>query len=235
MMPIQPPNQPTRHEYVVLVHGLARSPRSLNRAERFFRQQGYEVFNFGYPSRKFPIETLSAEFLQPFIATHCADETRRLHFLTHSMGGIVVRQYLKQTRPANLGRVVMLAPPNQGSEVVDWQKKRLKIIRRVLGPAWAQLSTDAASLPVSLGAVDFELGVIAGNRSFEPLHSWFIIPGADDGKVSAERTKIPGMTDYLVVPRTHTFIMNDPNVLRQAAYFFETGKFAAAPDYKGKR
>ena len=220
---------PPRHEYVVLAHGLARTPRSMTRAERFLRQQGYAVFNFGYPSRRFPIETLSAEFLKPFIETRCADETKRLHFLTHSMGGIIVRHYVKHFRPANMGRVVMLAPPNQGSEIVDWQKKR-KIFRPIFGPAWAQLGTDEESLPLRLGAVDFELGVIAGDRSFEFYHSWFLLDGADDGKVSVERTKVSGMTDFIVAHNTHTFIMNDMRVLRQAAHFFETGRFFDAHD-----
>lgn len=212
----------TSGECVVLVHGLARSPRSLNKAERFLRQHGYRVLNFGYPSRKYPIEMLSEQYLKPFIETNCP-AGQPVHFLTHSMGGIVVRHYSKlSTR--RVGRVVMLAPPNQGSEVVDAQRN-WKIFQWILGPAGQQLGTDAASLPMRMGAVDFELGVIAGDRSLELLHSWFILPGADDGKVSVERAKIPGMTDFLLLHHTHTFIMQSNTVLKQVEHFFKTGRF----------
>ena len=214
----------TSGEYVVLVHGLARSPRSLKKAERFLRQRGYRVLNFGYPSRKYPIETLSAQYLKPFIETHCAEQGQPVHFLTHSMGGIVVRHYSKYVSPGRVGRVVMLAPPNQGSEVVDAQRN-WKIFQWMLGPAGQQLGTDAASLPVRMGAVDFELGVIAGDRSIELLHSWFILPGADDGKVSVERAKIPGMKDFRLLHHTHTFIMQSDAVLSQVDYFLKTGRF----------
>jgi len=210
-------------ECVVLVHGLARSPRSLKKAERFLRQRGYHVLNFGYPSTKYPIEILSEQYLKPFIETYCPKQ-QPVHFLTHSMGGIVVRHYLKYVSPGRVGRVVMLAPPNQGSEVVDRQRN-WKIFRWILGPAGQQLGTDDASLPAQMGAVDFELGVIAGDRSIELLHSWFILPGADDGKVSVERAKIPGMKDFLRLHHTHTFIMQSEMVLKQVEHFFKTGQF----------
>ena len=211
-------------EYVVIVHGLARTPRSMKKAERFLRQRGYRVLNFGYPSTKYPIETLSEHYLKPFIEANCSDRTQRIHFLTHSMGGIVVRHYSKYVAPERVGRVVMLAPPNQGSEVVDRQRK-WKIFRWILGPAGQQLGTDEASLPTRMGAVDFELGVIAGDRSIELLHSWFILPGADDGKVSVERAKIPGMKDFRLLHHTHTFIMQSETVLEHVDHFFQTGRF----------
>jgi hypothetical protein len=139
------------------------------------------------------------------------------------MGGILVRWYLKDHKPQNLGRVVMLAPPNQGSEVVDWEKHWL-LFRWLLGPAGQQLGTGAESLPAQLGPVDFELGVIAGDRSVEFLHS-LIIPGPDDGKVGVERAKVQGMKDFLLVHKTHTFIMRDNEVLNQIEYFLRTGNF----------
>ncbi len=227
-----PPKEPfmqdrfstTSGEYVVIMHGLARSPRSMKKAERFLRRQGYRVLNFGYPSRKYPIEVLSEQYLKPFIEANCPEDGRPVHFLTHSMGGIVVRHYLKHISPDRASRVVMLAPPNQGSEVVDRQR-HWKIFQWILGPAGQQLGTDDASLPAQMGAVDFELGVIAGDRSIELLHSWLILPGADDGKVSVERAKIPGMTDFLLMHHTHTFIMQSDTVLKQVDHFFRTGKF----------
>ena len=210
-------------DYVILVHGLGRTWRSMKKPQKFLEQHGYCVFNLKYPSRKYVIELLSRNYLQDFILTHCHDRTKKLHFVTHSMGGILVRYYLKDDLPENLGRVVMLAPPNQGSEVVDREKHWL-IFRWWLGPAGQQLGTDVDSLPVQLGPVNFEVGVIAGSRSIE-LHHSLVIPGVDDGKVAVERAKVAGMKDFLLVHKAHTFIMNDNEVLRQIEYFLKTGNF----------
>lgn len=212
-----------RGDYVIIVHGLGRTWRSMKKPQKFLEKKGYCVLNFNYPSTKHTIETLSQDHLEKFIQTYCQDQRKKLHFLTHSMGGILVRTYLRHNTLGNLGRVVMLAPPNQGTEVVDWQKN-WSIFKWMLGPAGQQLSTDNQSLPAQLGPVDFELGIIAGDRSFEFVHS-LIIPGSDDGKVAVERTKIQGMKDFLVVHKTHTFIMRDTNVLQQAEHFFQTGMF----------
>lgn len=210
-------------DYVVMVHGLGRTWRSMKKPQRFLEKSGYFTLNFDYPSTKYDIHTLTHTYLKQFIQQHCPDHTRKIHFVTHSMGGILLRYYLQESKPDNLGRVVMLAPPNQGSEVVDWEKEWL-VFKWLLGPAGQQLGTDARSLPGQLGPVDFELGVIAGDRSIEFHHS-LLIPGPDDGKVSVERTKIPGMRDFLVVHKTHTFIMRDDEVLRQTEHFLKTGYF----------
>lgn len=210
-------------DYVILVHGLGRTWRSMKATERFFVQQGYQVINLKYPSTKYSLETLSQEFLRPAIRERCTDRTKKIHFVTHSMGGILVRYYLHTEKPENLGRVVMLAPPNQGSEVVDWER-HWWVFRRILGPAGQQLGTDADSLPLRLGPVNFELGVIAGNRSIEPFHS-LMIHGPDDGKVAVERTRVAGMQDFLVLPHTHTFLMQKRDVLEHTEHFLRTGRF----------
>lgn len=210
-------------DYVILAHGLARTWRSMKTPQRFFAKRGYQTINLNYPSTTYPLETLSQDFLRPVIHERCPDQTKKIHFVTHSMGGILVRYYLQTETPQNLGRVVMLAPPNQGSEIVDWEK-RWWIYRRMLGPAGQQLGTDPRSLPLNLGEVNFELGVIAGDRSIEPLHSIFI-RGSHDGKVAVERTKVAGMQDFLVLHHTHTFMMQKRDVLQQAEYFLRTGRF----------
>ena len=137
------------------------------------------------------------------------------------MGGIVARYYLKDRQVPNLGRVVMLGPPSQGSELVDeWKDNRL--FKLVNGPAGAQLDTE--SVPSRLGPVAFELGVIAGNKSIDPLFSR-IIPGPDDGKVAVARTRVEGMKDFMVLPYNHTFIMRQPEVTRQVVHFLRYGVF----------
>lgn len=210
-------------EYVVLVHGLARTKYSMEKIQKFLERRGYNVLNFSYPSTKHTIVVLSENYLTRFIQTQGFDPTKKVHFVTHSMGGILVRYYLKDHQPEQLGRVVMLAPPNQGSEVTDRLKKGF-VYKWLFGPAGQQLGTDEKSIPAQLGPVDFELGIIAGDRSINLLNS-LRIPGPDDGKVAVERTKVQGMKDFLLVHKTHTFMMRDNEVLMQIDHFLRTGRF----------
>ena len=209
-------------EAVVLLHGLGRSPRSMRPLARALQARGYDVVNLGYPSRRKTIEELSRH-LDAEMARCCSGRAGRVHFVTHSLGGIVLRHYLGNGRVGNLGRVVMLGPPNGGSELVDLLN-RLPLFRHHAGPARGQLGTGPAGLPARLGAVDFDLGVVAGTRSWNPLFSW-LLPGPDDGMVALEKTRVEGMSDFLVVPRTHAFMMRSRDVARQTAAFLRNGAF----------
>ena len=210
-------------ENVIVLHGLGRTRRSMRTMEKALTQRGYRVFNIGYPSTTKAIPDLAAELHVQ--VQHCC-HTNQTHFVTHSLGGILVRSYLTHYPLDNLGRVVMLSPPNKGSELVDVLGK-VGAFTFILGPASGQLSTQPSGIPNQLnqrGPVDFELGVITGNRSFNPLTSW-LIPGPDDGRVSVNSAQVAGMADFLVVPRTHTFIMSSQTVIEQTVNFLRTGKF----------
>lgn len=209
--------------YVILLHGLARSSRSMNKIEESLSDDGYIVFNVDYPSTEHSVEYLANNVLDEVIARCNTGSGRKINFVTHSLGGIIVRYYLKNHKLANLGRVVMLSPPNKGSELVD-NLKNSYFFKVSNGPAGQQLGTDKESLPHSLGPVDFKLGVIAGSISFNPIAS-VILPGPDDGIVSVESTKVEGMTDFIVMPISHTFIMKSNNVIKQIIHFLENGKF----------
>lgn len=209
------------NESVILLHGLARGQRSFRRMSAALRKQGYHTVNYNYPSTKYPIAKLAEEAISAALVQCPAAD--KVHFVTHSMGGILVRWYLSQHRIKNLGRVVMLGPPNQGSQVVD-NMRSMAAFKFINGPAGLQLGTDAASVPQTLGAADFEVGIIAGSRSVNLILST-MLPGANDGKVTVENTKLAGMTDHLVLPVTHPFMMRNAEVIRQVSYYLRHGQF----------
>lgn len=209
--------------YVVLLHGIARTADSMGEIQEVLDEQGYETINIDYPSRKHRIEILVRDYIKPEIDKHYVDQTRPIHFVTYSLGGVVLRYYLQLDRPKMLGRVVMLAPPNQGSEVADLLKDNL-LYQSIYGPAGQQLGVKDSHVYPALDA-DIEFGVIAGDSTINPLTSPFVIDGEDDGTVSVHSTKLQGMKDHIVVSATHTFILTNPEAMEQVVFFLEDGVF----------
>ena len=209
-------------DYVILIHGLGRTPLSMKRIEWTLQKQNYRVINVGYPSTRISIQDAADHWLGDLLKNQVADPTAKIHFVAHSLGGIVLRQYLSNHEIPNLARVVMLAPPNHGSELADRLRNNC-LYRLATGPAGQQLGTDESSVPSQLGPVDFELGVIAGDRSLNPLFSSWI-SGPDDGKVSVRSAQVSG-ADFLLVHHSHTWMAWSPQVNCAVAEFLRTGHF----------
>jgi pimeloyl-ACP methyl ester carboxylesterase len=206
---------------VVLLHGIARGAGSMSNLEKSFVRAGYAVLNVEYPSRKSALEVLAAGLHADISAV--AARSRHVHFIGHSMGGLLIRAYLSKHRPENLGRVVMIGTPNGGSEVADWLGDTW-LYRKFYGPAGQQLKTSAG-YDAMFGAPDYPVGTIAGNWTVDPL-CYFIIPGANDGNVSVKSVRLAGETDHIVLPVTHSFMQQNSVVVKQAVHFIEHGRFS---------
>jgi triacylglycerol lipase len=212
------------HECVIVLHGLGRTASSMTPIENALENKNYRVWNESYPSTSGNIEDLSTAAIDEGLKFCITNDAVVIHFVTHSLGGILVRQYLQHNTIARLGRVVMLSPPNQGSEVVDLLNE-YSLYQLVLGPAAGQLGTDENSPVRQLKPVKAEIGIITGDNTSDP---WFspVIPGEDDGKVSVESAKLDEMSDFITVHNGHTFIMRDKQVISQILYFLEHGRFS---------
>ncbi len=213
-------------ECVILLHGLARTKSSMTDLETHLKKEGYTVANLGYPSTKKSVEELSIPAVDAALK-ECKDYTK-VHFVTHSMGGILVRHYLTQKKISKLGRVVMLGPPNKGSQVVD-KLATVPGFKTINGPAGLQLGTGNESIPNTLGPASYEVGIIAGTKSMNLILSNYL-PNPDDGKVSVENTKLEGMKDHISVPATHTFMMKNKKVIDQVIHFLKQGEFKRATE-----
>lgn len=221
----QPSSDNVLGECVVLFHGMGRTYRSMANMQKELGKAGYHTVNYGYASTKMDIESLAREYY-PLAVEKCLQFTPSvIHFVTHSLGGILLRSAIENNRPVNLGRVVMLSPPNHGSSLVDTLQDWW-LYKWINGPAGQQLSTAQDSIPNRLGRVDFPLGIITGDKhAFFDI--WFssLIPGEDDGKVSVDEAKVEGMKSFLVVHQSHPFIMNARYVHTETIHFLKYGTF----------
>ncbi len=211
---------------VVLLHGIARTSRSLNKIERALQRSRFTTLNLDYASRRKPLDALAAD-IAPDIARFAERTDGSVHFVGHSMGGLLIRVYLAKCRPARLGRVVMLGTPNGGSEVADLLQ-RLVIYRAFYGPAGLQLSTEQDPALRRLPPVDYKLGIVAGTRTIDPISSFLILPRPNDGKVSVQRTRLDGMADHAIVKASHPGLLRNPAAIEQIIAFLRDGRFLPA-------
>jgi triacylglycerol lipase len=221
-MPALPP---PAAETVVLLPGVAMPALEMHHVAHVLAAAGYRVINLAYPSRSLTIEQLARDYLPAQLHARGAASAPRLHFVAHSMGGLVVRLYLQEHKPVNLGRVVLLAPPNAGSLVAD-RLSRSALCRWLIGPNLSRLGTSTAdAIAPKLAAPDYEVGIIAGNTSINPVFSRWQ-NGANDGAVSVDSARLAGTRDFLVVPYSHTLMLWRDATAAQVLAFLRTGRFS---------
>lgn len=213
----------TDPECVILLHGLARTALSMKWIEWELVDHGYSVVNPTYPSLSRGIGDLATTTVGAAVEECRASTQGTISFVTHSMGGILVRAYLKAHDLPELARVVMLGPPNQGSEIASWVAS-IGMLEGIRPPAVEELSKELDSIPRGLGPVQFDLGVIAGSRNLRAF-----LPGVpekpSDGTVTVAETRVEGMGDFIELPVTHTFLVWDEDVIHQILAYLRTGRF----------
>lgn len=210
---------------VVVLHGLGRSFTAMGDMANALHDEGYHVVNIDYPSVSKTVTELADGYLAPSLEN--CPEGRQINFVTHSLGGIMTRYYLQENQLPNLGRFVMIAPPNHGSEVADFLASSA-FFRGFYGPALKQLGTDEeTSVPLSLEVPEYEFAVIAGSDAsffYEPFSYW-ILPGDDDGLVTVESAHLRNQADFMAVPKGHSFIQKSPEVIEAVLHFLKNGSF----------
>jgi hypothetical protein len=210
-----------QQDIIVFLHGLGRCRLSMTCLATRFHRRGYRTLNIGYPSRRYPIRKLT-DIVHHTLERRIPSGIRTVHAVTHSLGSILWRQLLKNGPPFTPGRVVMLAPPNQGSELADhfcdhaW-------FRSYAGPAGCELGTGTEAIPARLGPVSSPTGIIAGHTSWSLFDRW--LPGDHDGRVLRDNTSVAGMTDWIQIPYGHSFIMYRKTVFYLTLSFLRTGHF----------
>lgn len=208
-------------EAVILIHGLGRSHLSFLKMAKQLKNKGYLVYNASYPSTKQKIQDSSESYINQALESLSAQKISKIHFVTHSLGGILVRYYLSKHEINNLGKIVMLAPPNKGSHIAQAYHDKFWF-KWATGPAGQQLLVEDNPFLDGLEPIETEVAVLMGNRSLEP---WFnhVFNDLDhlehDGKVSIESAKLDNMSKFEIIDTAHTMIMNNPKVMSQVLDF----------------
>jgi pimeloyl-ACP methyl ester carboxylesterase len=210
---------------VVLLHGIARTSRSLNKLETALQGAGFATLSLDYTSRKKRLDALAAD-IHPEISDFAGKICGPIHFVAHSMGGLLTRVYIARYRPARLARVVMLGTPNGGSEVADLLKG-LSVCRAFYGPAGQQLATEQDGTLTSLPPPDYAVGVVAGCRSIDPIASVFVLPRPNDGRVSVQSSRLDNMADHITIKASHAGLVRHPVAIDQTIAFLRDGRFRA--------
>lgn len=228
-------SEDTYTETVILLHGIGHTSWNMRHVERALKDHGYRTLNITYPSCKMAIGDLAVFVAKVLKQESVWQYTSKVHFVTHSMGGLVTQRYLEDFRadiPVDkLGRVVMIAPPQKGSEVADFLQN-LPPYKWVFGPAGQELTTTIRN-SCKIRPY-YELGIIAGDKGWPYFIAHFLFSDRHDGRVAVEKTKINEMKSHIVIPCTHGFISWEDITHRQVINFLVKGLFCNQETTHGK-
>jgi pimeloyl-ACP methyl ester carboxylesterase len=229
----RPASAAATQDGVVLLHGISRTALSFRKMQTALERAGFTTLNLDYASRRKALEGL-AEDIHPAIQPFADRIDGSVHFVCHSMGGLLARVYIARHRPKHLGRVVMLGTPNGGSEIAD-RLKNIGVYRAFFGPAGQQLGTQRdAAIEALFPPIDYPVGIIAGNRSIDPL-AGTMLPKPHDGRVSVANTKLEGMADHVVVAASHPWLVRNSDTIVSTIAFLRSGKFDATSQIGGRK
>lgn len=217
----QPRKRSADGERVVLLHGLWRSVWAMEGMAEMLSSEGYETLSIPYSSFRSALPDI-VEAVAEELRIH--EDGRKVHFVTHSMAGIVVRQLAANYPELVTGRIVMLAPPNQGSEIIDWLGRYpLKPLADLaFGPGGMSLSTNFVRKEVPGFSDDYEVSVVMGCKSSVPLFGP-LLGGENDGIVSVAGGEVEGMNRLEVIDVDHTFMMGEKVTREKVLHFLKNG------------
>ncbi|NGX55793.1 MAG: hypothetical protein K1060chlam5_00020 [Candidatus Anoxychlamydiales bacterium] len=206
-----------KKETVVCIHGFYRSKLNMIIIAKAFRKKGYDVLNYGYPSRKKKIEDLADDLVEKLILISKKNPSSKISFVTHSMGGLVLRSAVNKTNcpmQAKIGKAVLLAPPNKGA-IIARQLKKYRLARLFFGKkAGRELMNYENFDHLGIFPKEIDVLVIAGNSGINPL-----IGKENDGKVAVEETCLSTSHKHIVIKSGHALIAYNKNVIRHAMNF----------------
>jgi hypothetical protein len=199
---------------IVLLHGQGRTRLSMLVLGKRFRSVGYQTLNFPYNQTIHSLDEISGQLVE-FIGQKM--KTSDYHLIGHSLGNVIIRNAFRKDYPAGLGKIVMLAPPNQPAHLAKRLKKNL-IYRVFTGDSGQKLSEEKFYRDLPIPTVPF--GVIAGDKGQSLTFS-----EPNDGVVTVGSTKLKGMADWILLHHGHTFIMNCKDTFEHCVRFIESGRF----------
>ena len=216
---------PMKGEAVILLHGIFRSSKAMQRVRDRLEKDGYLVVPFDYPSTRVDISA-SAKMLGDVVKS--LEGVKKISFVTHSMGGLVVRSWLGEGGDPRAKRLVMMGTPNKGAEVADvlrdWHLYRL-----ILGPAGQQLIAHESGAIAKLPVPEIPFAVVAGGKGTLDGHNP-LIPGDDDGLVAVSSAYLEGAEDSITLPVLHSFLPFNADVIEAVSRYLATGAFRESGD-----
>ncbi len=223
---------PVRGTVVLVLHGLFRSRHSMSpMVEALQEESDWTVINVSYASTRDGLEGHAQALAK--VMENLDPEVTRIHFVAHSMGNLIIRRYLHdvdvgrggRSADPRLGRIVMLAPPNQGARTAEAFRHVLGL-EKMVGKSTAQLARDWDDLSETLATPAGEFGILAGGKNDDQgINRW--LDGDDDFVVTVDETRLAGAIDFMILPVYHRQIIKDPLAHQCTIRFLKYGYFVS--------